>query len=105
MEVTEEGLAEFFSVVLPLLDERQRRVTAGAAAAMFGRGGVTAVARAASMSRNTVKNGAQAVASGEAAPTGRVRCEGGGRKRLIDKDPDLLLELDDLIDPFADLLV
>jgi hypothetical protein len=101
MEVTEEELAEFFSVVMPLLDERQRRVTAGAAAAMFGRGGVSAVARATSMSRNTVKNGARAVASGGAVPTARVRCEGGGRKRLIDKDPNLLLELDDLVSPEA----
>jgi hypothetical protein len=101
VEVTEEELAEFFSVVMPLLDERQRRVTAGAAAAMLGWGGVTAVARATSMSRNTVKNGAQAVATGDAVPVARVRCEGGGRKRLIDKDPNLLLELDDLVSPEA----
>ena len=32
MEVAEEELAEFFSVVSPLLDERQRRVMVGAAA-------------------------------------------------------------------------
>ena len=101
MEVTEEELTEFFSVVMPLLDERQRRVTAGAAAAMLGRGGVSAVARATSMSRNTVQNGARAVASGEAVPTARVRSEGGGRKRLVDKDPNLLLELDDLVSPEA----
>ena len=101
MEVSEEELTEFFSVVMPLLDERQRRVTAGAAAAMLGRGGVSAVARATSMSRNTVQNGARAVASGEAVPTARVRSEGGGRKRLIDKDPNLLLELDDLVSPGA----
>jgi hypothetical protein len=101
VEVTEGELTEFFSVVMPLLDERQRRVTAGAAAAMLGWGGVSAVARATSMSRNTVQNGARAVASGGAVPTTRVRSEGGGRKRLIDKDPNLLLELDDLVSPEA----
>ena len=99
--MTGEELTEFFSVIMPLLDERQRRVTAGAAAAMLGRGGVSAVARATSMSRNTVQNGARAVASGQAVPTARVRSEGGGRKRLIDKDPNLLLELDDLVSPGA----
>jgi hypothetical protein len=86
---------------MPLLDERQRRVVAGAAARMLGRGGVTAVAVAASMSRNTVISGSRQVASGQASPTGRVRREGAGRKRLIDKEPGLLLELDDLVSPEA----
>lgn len=101
MEVAEEQLAEFFSVVMPLLDERQRRVLSGAAAKMLGRGGTTAVARLASMSRNTVITGTQEIESGAAAPADRVRREGGGRKRLVDKDPNLLLELDDLVSPEA----
>ncbi len=101
MEVAEEQLAEFFSVVMPLLDERQRRVLSGAAAKMLGRGGTTAVARLASMSRNTVITGTQEIESGAATPAERVRREGGGRKRLVDKDPDLLLELDDIVSPEA----
>jgi hypothetical protein len=101
MEVGEEQLTEFFSVVMPLLDERQRRVVAGAAAQMLGHGGITAVSQLASMSRNTVITGSQEIASGEAVASGRVRREGGGRKRLIDKDPNLLLELDGLVSPEA----
>jgi hypothetical protein len=101
VEVDEEQLREFFEVVMPLLDERQRRVTAGAAAKMLGRGGVTAVAYTASMSRNTVITAKKEIDSGEAAPRERVRREGGGRRRLIDKDPNLLLELDDLVSPEA----
>ena len=54
MEVTEEGLARFFEVVLPHMNELQRRVVAGAVAEMLGRGGKTAVAAASGMSRNTV---------------------------------------------------
>jgi hypothetical protein len=85
---------------MPLLDERQRRVLAGAGAKMLGRGGVSAVSRAAEMCRNTVITGAKET---DAAAVGvdRVRREGGGRKRLIDKDPYLLLELDDLVSPDA----
>jgi transposase len=101
VEVAEEELAEFFSVVSPLLDERQRRVLVGAAARMFGRGGTAVVARAAGVSRNTVITGAKHVDDGETAPTGRVRREGAGRKANIDKDPNLLLELDDLVSPEA----
>ena len=101
VEVTEEGLEEFFSVIAPLLDERQRRVVAGATARLLGRGGTTAVARAAEMSRNTVTTGAVEMDAGEAALDDRVRRVGGGRKQAIDKDPNLLLELDDLVSPEA----
>lgn len=52
MEVTREGLTEFFSRVVPLLDERQKRLVLGAAAELLGRGGRTAVAEAAGVSRN-----------------------------------------------------
>ncbi len=99
MEVTEESLEGFFSVVMPLLDERQQRLVAGAAARMLGRGGTTTVARTADMSRSTVTTGAKEVDTGAALPTERVRRPGGGRKRNIDKDPDLVLELDELVSP------
>jgi hypothetical protein len=101
MEVADEQLAEFFATIDPLLDERQRRMTAGAAARMLGHGGMTTVARLAHMSRNTVLTGAREVQAGEAVRSDRVRREGAGRKRIIDKDPNLLLELDDLVSPEA----
>jgi hypothetical protein len=53
------------------------------------------------MSRNTVMTGSREITGGTGAASPRVRKEGGGRKRLIDKDPDLLLELDDLVSPEA----
>ena len=49
MEVTPEALARFFEVMTPLLDERQRRVLAGAAADLFGRGGQARVTEASGM--------------------------------------------------------
>jgi|SRR5664280_310229 hypothetical protein len=101
MEVAEDQIAELFASMAQLLDERQRRMTAGAAARMFGRGGTTTVARVAHMSRNTVLTGAREIEAGDAAAPGRVRREGGGRRRSIDKDPNLLLELDDLVSPEA----
>ena len=52
------------------------------------------------MSRNTVIAGRKSAEVGE-EPTGRVRAEGGGRPQLIDADPDLLLDLDDLVEPDA----
>ncbi len=98
MEVTEEALTQAFSVMLPHLDERQRRVVTGALARALGRGGVAAVARSAEMSRSTVQTAAGEVDAG-IDPSARVRRPGGGRKKAIDKEPDLLLELDDLVSP------
>jgi hypothetical protein len=98
VEVTEEALARFFEVVLPHMNERQRRVVAGAAAEMFGRGGKTAVASASGMSRNTVIKAESEVAAG-IEPTARLRAPGGGDKPLIDRQPDLLDALDELVYP------
>jgi transposase len=96
VEVTEGALAAMFAALSPHLDERQRRLLAGAQARALGRGGVAAVARASGMSRSTVQTGAGEVDAG-AEVTSRVRRPGAGRPRLIDKDPHLLLELDDLV--------
>ena len=89
MEVTEAGLARFFAVVLPHMDEVQRRVVAGAVAEMLGRGGKTAVAEASGMSRNTVIKAEREVIEG-LEPTERLRAPGGGDKPLTEKQPGLI---------------
>ena len=98
MEVTPDALARFFDVVLPHMNELQRRVVAGAAAEMLGRGGKTAVATASGMSRNTViKSEAEVVAGLE--PSARLRAPGGGDKPLSEKQPGLVEALDELVHP------
>ncbi len=93
-------MERFFSFMSRLLDERQRRLLAGAMARALGRGGQAAVVRASKMSSRTVFDGTREVDAG-AGPSERVRGEGGGRPRLIDVDPDLLIDLDDLVEPDA----
>jgi len=100
VELSEEALEGFFSFMSQHLDERQRRLLAGAMAQALGRGGQAVVVRASKMSSRTVWDGTQQVKAG-AEPTDRVRREGGGRPRLIDLDPDLLTDLDDLVEPDA----
>src|SRR3954453_14338617 len=80
------------------MNEVQRRVVAGAAAEMLGRGGKTAVAAASGMSRNTVIKAEAEVAAGM-EPSARQRVPGGGDKPLIDKQPGLLEALDELVHP------
>jgi hypothetical protein len=98
VEIGEENLERFFSVTLPLLDERERRLMAAAVVEMLGRGGQARVAEAAGMSRNTLIAGAAELAGG-AVRSDRVRQVGGGRKKAIDLDPDLLVVLDSLVEP------
>ncbi len=98
MELSEEGLAGFFSVTFVLLDERQRRLQAAAMVEALGRGGQARVAEAAGMSRNTLITGAGELAGG-AGPSQRVRRPGGGRKKAVDLDPEMLVVLDSLVEP------
>jgi hypothetical protein len=100
VEFSAEGLREFFESVVPVLDERQRRLVAGGVARALGRGGPTRVSEASGLSRNTVIAGVKELAAG-AGPSDRVRAPGAGRRFLIDEQPGLLVALDDLVEPTA----
>src|SRR5450432_4278199 len=93
-----EMLAAKFEAIFPHLDERQRRLLMGAEARVLGRGGIRVVARAAGVREATVSLGAAELDQGE-EPLGRVRREGGGRKRLGDLDPGLRPALLALVEP------
>ena len=86
MEITSEALTAYFRVILPLLDERQRRLVAAATVPMLGRGGQARVAEATGFSRNTLIGGAKEIEGG-AGPSDRVRRPGGGRKKATDINP------------------
>jgi hypothetical protein len=77
-------------LLLPVLDERARRLTLGMVALAAGDGGIGAVAKAAGASWQTVADGAAELASGQAAVPGRIRRPGAGRPRLAEADPGLV---------------
>ena len=85
------------STLLPLLDERQRRIVVAAEAKEYGRGGVSTIAQITGMSRQTIYRGLSDLQ--EAAKLGRVRKAGGGRKKITDKMPELIDALDHIVDP------
>jgi Rhodopirellula transposase DDE domain len=87
-----------FEVLLPHLDERQRRLFLAAEARALGHGGIRLVARAAGVREATVSLGVTELDSG-AAPLGRVRRPGGGRKRVADADAGLRPALLALVEP------
>jgi DDE family transposase len=91
-----------YEALLPFMDERLRRVWAGAEARSLGHGGIGLVAEATGMSRNTVVAGRaeldRVAESGEPPPE-RLRQPGGGRKGLGETDPMLVEDLKKLIEP------
>ncbi|WP_406004470.1 ISAzo13 family transposase [Streptomyces sp. NBC_00987] len=95
---TRDQLSVKFAVLLPHLDERQRRLLMAVEARVLGHGGVRAVARAAAVSETTVRKGVFELEAGE-EPLGRVRRPGGGRKRVADLDPGLRPALLELVEP------
>jgi hypothetical protein len=98
VQATAEELREFFTAVMPHLNEVQRRVVAGSMARALGRGGKTAVAVAAGMGRNTIVKAIGEVDAG-IVPSDRLRAAGAGDKPAIDKQPGLLAALDELVHP------
>lgn len=99
MTLAEELVAEKYETIAPLLDERQRRVWLGMEARACGRGGVSAVARAAGVSRTTVTAAVKELDDPEVAVPGRVRRLGAGRKPVTETDPGLVEALEALVDP------
>ncbi|MDX5933700.1 ISAzo13 family transposase [Acidithiobacillus thiooxidans] len=85
-----------------ILDERQRRLYAAVEAKVLGHGGVKRVSEATGVARGSIMAGLKELKDPESRlPQGRVRRSGGGRKRLVDRDPDLLVALEGLVDPAA----
>jgi Rhodopirellula transposase DDE domain len=85
------------------LDERARRLWAAAKAESLGSGGITAVARATGLSRDTIRRGLRELHEPiDAAMAGRERLPGGGRKCLNEEDPGLMAALEALIEPLTD---
>jgi transposase len=85
------------------MDEKVLRLWAAVEAQSLGRGGITQVAAATLLSRTTIYVGMSELESGgpgfESRLPGKIRRAGGGRKKLKEKDPSLLQDLDELLEP------
>lgn len=101
-DTMESTIREKFMALEAVLDERSRRLWAATEAKALGYGGQSLVAKATGLSRNTVRTGLRELAGASDACQNamkRVRRPGGGRKPLIECDPQLVAHLDALVDP------
>ena len=91
---------ERMSRIWPHLNERSRRMLAATEAMEIGYGGVTRVGRACGLSRVTITKG---IAELTASPLSeeRIRRPGGGRQKLILRDPKLPGLLESFVEPLT----
>ncbi len=94
-----ETLQVKFVALEPVLNERSRRLWAATEARALGHGGIALVERATGISRSTIVRGLREIRSGVSLSPDRTRHPGGGRKRAVDKDATLLVDLEALVEP------
>ncbi len=101
--VDAERTRDRFGLLSVFLDERLRRLVAAAESVALGYGGVSKVSRATGVSRRAITEGVKELQSPpprvRAVRGSRVRREGGGRKKVLEKDPALARELERLVEP------
>ena len=97
--MSDDAMARKFEVMLPLLDERQRRIYLGSEAMALGRGGVSRVSAAAGVSRDVVGRGVREIGSGEAGPSpdAPARRPGAGRRSVEESQPGVREALEALV--------
>jgi len=80
------------------LNERGRRLFAASEVRAAGRGGLALVSKITGLARSTINRGEDDL-DGAPLPEGRVRREGGGRRKLSDQHPGLREALLGLVEP------
>jgi hypothetical protein len=100
-----ERIRRKFDSLEAVLDERSRRQWAAAEAQELGYGGLSCVARATGLARDTIRAGLRELEHRQAHPdevvSPRVRRLGGGRPALAATDPELLAILESLVEPLT----
>ena len=96
----EEIISKKYTLLKPFLDEKSRRLFAAAEALSIGKSGnINLVSRATGISEETIKKGCIELESGESTSGEKIRAPGGGRKKIVEKDPTILSDLETLIEP------
>lgn len=100
-----ERIRRKFEALAAVLDERSRRQWAASEAQELGYGGISSVAQATGLARDTIRLGMQELRYRHEHPdepvSPHLRKAGAGRKALTTLDPDLLSALERLVEPLT----
>jgi hypothetical protein len=100
MEKDISGAKIRIATMLPMLDERQRRIFLATEARTLGYGGISQVSAISGVSRVTITHGMKELENQERTRQSGTRCrkQGGGRKSIIETQPDIVQELENLLE-------
>lgn len=88
-----------YSRLLPTLNERARRLVAGADAKLLGHGGKKLIHQASGLDYKTISRGIRELEEKMMLSPDRSRMAGGGRKNITETDPTITDDLKTLVDP------
>ena len=91
-----ELISSRHKILAPLLDEKAHRLMIAAESKVLGHGGIGIVSKSTGVSRTTISTGLKELKEPDLIDKSRIRKEGGGRKKSIDKLPAIEKELDKL---------
>jgi len=94
-----ELISNRHKILAPLLDEKAHRLMIAAESKVLGHGGIGIVSKSTGVSRTTISTGLKELKKPDLIDKSRIRKEGGGRKKSVDKLPAIEIELDKLIEP------
>jgi transposase len=92
-----EQLEKKIKQMTPILNEKQLRRYLGSEAEALGFGGIKTIIRISGKSRNTIVAGIKENKE-SASETDRIRKEGGGRKRITEKHPEIIKEIESIVE-------
>lgn len=92
-------MEERIRIMLPLLDERERRIFLAAEVKIYGRGGIATVSRLSGIAPHTIRQGLKEIESNRLMERKeKNRVQGAGRKRLKDNIPDIEDHIQEILD-------
>ncbi len=95
-----EIIKKKYNLLSPIFDELTRRLWAAAEAQTIGHGGQTIVSVATGISRTTINSGLKVLKNKDySRAQGKIRASGAGRKKLTEREPSLLTDLEMLVEP------
>jgi hypothetical protein len=97
---TDDIIKSRIEAVLPMLNERQARIYLSAEAQSVGWGGKSKIAQLSSVTRRTIAKGeTESLLKNDNTPQTRIRKAGGGRKKAIEHQPEILKAIEDIVSP------
>ncbi len=99
---TDDIIKARIEAVLPMLNERQIRIYLSAEAQSVGWGGKSKIAQLSSVTRRTIAKGeTESFLKESDTRKNRIRKEGGGRKKAVEHQPEMLQAIEDIVSPYT----